>query len=281
MVGYVLPILFFLLMGAVIGLLLTFASKWFYVKTDETVTKLTEALPGANCGGCGYSGCAGYAEAVAAGEAPPNLCKPGGADTAAKIGEVLGISVMAGEKEVAFVRCNGNCGVTKDKFTYIGTESCAAVERFYNGRGECRARCHGLGDCASVCDYNAISVHNGIAVVDAAKCTGCGKCAAVCPNKLIVLVKASQRYMVRCSSPDNGKQTRLICKNGCISCGLCAKKCPAGAITLDDNHAGIDMAKCTGCGVCADVCPVKCIAELPVCTTESDEIPKGETERES
>ena len=276
MTGYVLPILFFAAIGAVIGILLTAASKIFYVKTDKTVSDITDALPGANCGGCGYSGCAGYAKAVASGEAPPDLCKPGGAEAAARIGEILGIEVEAGEREAAFVRCNGNCSATKDKFTYIGTRSCAAVERFYNGSGECRARCHGMGDCAKVCESGAISVLNGIAVVDTQKCIACGKCVKVCPNKLIVLVRESQRYMVRCYSPDNGRQTRLICKNGCISCGICKKKCPSDAITIDNNHAEINPLKCTGCGICAEACPIKCIAELPVCTT--GEIPRKQKE---
>ncbi|HBI51773.1 MAG TPA: ferredoxin, partial [Ruminococcaceae bacterium] len=107
---YVLPILFFLGIGAVIGILLTVASKVFYVKTDETVSRISEALPGANCGGCGYSGCDGYAAAVASGEAPPDLCRPGGAETAGKIGQILGVEVGNVEPVKAFIRCNGNCG---------------------------------------------------------------------------------------------------------------------------------------------------------------------------
>ena len=265
---YILPILFFLLIGAVIGILLTVASKFFFVETDETVKKISEALPGANCGGCGYSGCDGYAKAVAAGEAPPNLCNPGGADAAAKIGKILGIEVESGEPKVAFVRCNGNCDATEDKFIYIGTKSCAAIEKFYNGKGKCRTRCHGMGDCSRVCDNGCITIQNGVAVVDTTNCTGCGKCVRICPNKLIVLVKKSQKTMVRCYSVDTGKDTRQICKNGCIACGICRKKCPAEAIVIDNNHAEIDTAKCTGCGICASVCPVKCIADLASVKTE-------------
>lgn len=260
---FILPVLFFLAVGVVIGVLLTVASKVFYVKTDETVQKISEALPGANCGGCGYSGCDGYAKAVAAGEAPPNLCNPGGAAAAAKIGEILGIEVSAGERKVAFVRCNGNCDASKDKFTYIGTKSCTAIEKFYNGKGECRTRCHGMGDCAKVCENGCISIQNGVAVVDTTNCTGCGKCVRTCPNKLIVLVKESQKYMVRCYSVDTGKDTRKICSNGCIACGMCVRKCPEQAIVIDNNHAEIDQSKCTGCGTCASACPVKCIADLP------------------
>jgi len=264
---YILPIVFFLIIGAIIGILLTAASKVFFVKTDETVSRITEALPGANCGGCGFSGCEGYARAVAAGEAPPNLCNPGGSEAAARIGEILGIEVNSEGPKVAFVRCNGNCDATQDKFAYIGTKSCAAVEQFYNGKGKCRSRCHGMGDCAAVCDNGCISIQNGVAVVDTADCTGCGKCVRICPNKLIVLVKNSQRTMVRCYSADTGKDTRQICKNGCIACGMCVKKCPEQAIVIDNNHAEINPCKCTGCGICIEACPVKCIADLPIMKT--------------
>ncbi len=258
---YVLPVVFFLGLGAVIGILLTLASKVLFVKTDETVQKITEALPGANCGGCGYSGCAGYAEAVAAGKAPPDLCNPGGAAAAERIGAILGIEVQGRERQVAFVRCNGSCDATEDKFTYIGTRSCTAIERFYNGKGVCRLRCHGMGDCAAVCDNGCISVQNGVAYVDPTNCTGCGKCVRACPNELIVLINARQQAMVRCYSDDTGKDTRRICKNGCIACGLCVKKCPENAIVINRNHAEINTEVCTGCGICLSVCPIKCITE--------------------
>lgn len=270
---YVLPILFFLAVGAVIGLLLTAASKVFRVKTDETVSRISEALPGANCGGCGYSGCSGYAAAVAKGEAPPDLCRPGGAETAAKLGEIMGVSVGNVEPVKAFVRCNGNCDATHDKFTYIGTQSCTAIERFYNGKGECRYGCHGMGDCVRACDKGCISIKNGVAVVDPTDCIGCGKCVKACPNKLIVLIPESKRYMVRCSSEAPGKETRAVCKNGCIACGMCVKKCPEGAVVINNNHAETNISKCTGCGICAQVCPVKCIADVrKLIFTECDKI---------
>lgn len=259
---YILPVLIFAAVGGAAGVLLTVGSKLFFVKTDETVAKIVEALPNANCGACGYSGCEGYANAVAKGEAPTNRCKPGGAVAAEKIAGIMGTEVLASVKEAAYVRCNGCEGAVEDRFEFDGTPSCAAVERFYNGKKMCRTGCDGYGDCAAVCDNDAISIVNGIAVVDQSKCSACGKCVAVCPNHLIEIRPAEAPYAVRCSSKDSIKVTKTICKNGCLGCRLCEKKCPAGAITVKDNHASIDYEKCTGCGICAQSCPVKCIQQM-------------------
>lgn len=264
-ISYVLPALIFAAIGAVAGVLLVIASKAFFVKTDERVAQIVEALPNANCGACGYSGCEGYANAVAKGEAPTNRCKPGGAAASGKISEIMGTAVLETVREVAFVRCNGCEGATEDRYSYVGTPTCAAVERFYNGKGNCRTGCDGFGDCAAVCDNHAISIINGVAVVNPSLCGGCGKCAKVCPNKLIVIRRADMAADVRCSSKDAGKVARAICENSCIGCKLCEKKCPSDAIHVADNHAAIDYDKCTGCGTCVSVCPRKCIAALPKC----------------
>lgn len=262
---YLLPILFFLVLGAAAGILLTVASKLLFVESDETVEKITEILPGANCGGCGFSGCEGYAKAVAEGSVPTNLCKPGGPEVTAAISDIMGVAAVAAEGEYAFVHCNGNCEVHQDKFVYIGTNSCVAIEKFYNGKGSCAFGCHGMGDCAAVCDENAIRIENGVAVINPKLCKGCGKCVKTCPNRLISMLKESQRVAVQCSSADVGKVTKAVCKNGCLGCGICVKKCPEGAVVLNSNHAEIDGSKCTGCGTCVTVCPVKCIHFLPEC----------------
>ncbi len=268
MFEYVLPIAIFLGFGAISGILLLVASKVLTIKKDETAEQISEALPGANCGGCGYSGCEAYANAIANSGAPINLCKPGGAKSLKAIGAILGEDTGEFIKEVAFVRCNGNCNATTEKYTYTGTQTCAALERFYNGKSSCRFGCAGFGDCVNVCDNNAISIVNGVAVVTPVLCTGCGKCVAACPNKLITLRKETQTIAVRCASNDPGKITRASCKNGCIGCKLCEKKCPTGAITVADNNAFIDSSKCTACGVCAAACPSKCIISLPSCITQ-------------
>lgn len=262
---YIIPIVVLMAIGAVSGVLLTIAAKILSVKTDETVEKILEVLPGANCGACGFSGCEGYANAVASGKAGTSMCKPGGNDVAIRVSGIMGVTAQTSEREVAFVRCNGNCGATEEKFAYIGTQSCNAVEKFYNGKGKCQAQCHGYGDCISVCGEHAISIENGVAVVNAAKCKACGKCVKTCPNHLITMRKISQQVIVRCSTPNVGKITKANCKNGCIGCKICEKKCPNEAIHVVNNHAEVIPEKCTGCGICAQACPIKCISVLPVC----------------
>ncbi len=257
------PILIFAVMGAVAGILLTVASKVFSVEIDPRKEQITEALPGANCGGCGYAGCADYANAVVEGKAEPNLCKPGGAETTAKIGAILGTSVEAAEPTVMTLHCNGNCNATKAFYDYQGTPTCAAANTYFGGDGLCSFGCLGYGDCMAVCDEGAIYIEDGIAHIIEDKCGSCGKCAKACPNGLLSLKPKRNGITVACSSKDNAKNTKINCINGCIGCKMCEKKCPKKAISVQDFHAVIDYELCTGCGLCANICPQKCIHNRP------------------
>lgn len=247
-------------LGIAIGLLLGVAGKFFTVETDERVELVRECLPGNNCGGCGYAGCDGLADAVVAGNAPVNGCPVGGAPVAEKIAEILGVDAGASVKMVANVRCAGTCEQASVKYNYIGAKDCrqAAV---VPGRGDkaCAYGCLGFGSCVAVCQFDAVSVRDGVAVVDREKCVACGKCVDICPNHLITLEPYDTRYQVQCSSKDKGKDVMSVCKAGCIGCGLCVKQCEFDAVTLENNLATIDPEKCRDCGKCAEKCPKKVI----------------------
>ncbi len=248
-------------LGIAIGLLLGVAGKFFAVEVDERVDQVRECLPGNNCGGCGYPGCDGLAEAIVAGNAEVNGCPVGGAPVAERIGAILGVEAAAGEKMVAHVRCVGTCEQASVKYNYVGTMDCRQAV-MVPGRGDkaCSYGCLGLGSCVAVCQFGALSIQDGVAVVDEEKCVACGQCVDICPNGLISLQPYQMKYQVQCSSKDKGKDVMSVCKAGCIGCGLCAKECHFDAITLENNLATINPEKCKGCGLCAKKCPKKVIA---------------------
>ena len=240
--------------GLICGLMLAIADKVIAVKEDEKYNKIRACLPGANCGACGFAGCDGYAKALRAGKAAPNLCVPGATSTAAALAEVLGVE--AGEVAVkkAFVSCGGCDGCAVKNREYRGIQTCAAA-KLAGGEKLCRFGCLGYGDCAAVCPEKAIVVENGLACVVAADCLGCGKCAAACPPGLIHLIPEGTATQVRCSNRDRGPAVKAACKLGCIGCGKCAKVCEAKAITMEGGLPKINSELCVGCGKCAESCP--------------------------
>lgn len=253
------PVAIFAGMGIILGVVLAIASKIFAVKTDERIPKILETLPGANCGGCGYSGCAGLAEAIVKGEAQPTACRVCNADAVRQMGEIMGMEFSDPIPVHARVMCSGDCNTAVAQYRYEGAADCIAAERMGGGDKLCPNGCIGLGTCVSACKYDAIHVVNGLAVVDPEKCSGCGACTNVCPKHIIRLIPVSSAYVVACRSVENGAKTRKQCAVGCISCRICEKNCPVGAITVNDFVASIDQQKCTGCGICASKCPRKII----------------------
>ncbi len=257
------PVLLLAALAAVCALLLTLAATFFSVKENERFAPIRECLPGANCGACGYSGCDAYAKALAEGQSTATaLCVPGGADASRAIAEILGIEAGAVTERVAYVRCNGRCDAVERKYNYEGHLSCRSADMTYSGDKACAFACLGYGDCAAVCPKDAITVNDGVAVIDPLKCIGCGICVRTCPNNIIHLLNVDTRTAVTCSNREKGALTRKQCKNGCIGCGKCTRSCPEGAITLIDNLALINYNKCVNCGTCASVCPVHCIHEV-------------------
>lgn len=241
--------------GLVIGLFLGFAGKIFAVPTDERTEAVRACLPGNNCGGCGYSGCAALAEAIVKGEAKPTACSVGGSEAAEKIGAIMGVTVEKTTRMRAQVMCSGSSDFAKKKYIYAGAADCVSATKLGGGDKLCPNGCVGLGTCVATCPFNAISVVDGVAVVDYKKCEGCGACVYACPKHIIKLIPYNSRHWVGCMSVEKGAMTRKQCDVGCISCKICEKACEYDAIKVTDFVASINYDKCVGCGKCVEKCP--------------------------
>lgn len=251
-------IVFAVAVVTVVGLIgagiLVLAAKFMQVQEDERIPQVLNCLPGANCGACGYAGCADYAKAIVEG-APVNKCVPGGAAAAEAAAAVMGVA--AGETAIvnAVVGCQGANEICKKQYDYEGITSCRAASALFGGPFACQYGCIGFGDCEKVCQFDAIHVENGVARVDPAKCTGCGMCKDVCPQKIIWIHNSKDKPVVLCANHDKGAITNKECALGCIGCMKCEKNCEAGAIKVVNFVARIDYDKCTACGKCVEVCP--------------------------
>lgn len=256
------PIVFAVILLGAIGLIaaigLTVASKVFAVPVDEKAEAIRECLPGANCGACGFSGCDGYAAALSKGETTDTaLCAPGGNDVSKAIAEVAGLSAGEVKPMAAVVLCQGHNTNAVTKLEYQGVMSCRMASQIFGGPKECIYGCLGYGDCVAVCEYNAISICDGVARINPVMCKACKMCVNTCPKSLIEMMPLHEtKAAVLCKNHDKGAVTRKECTIGCIGCMKCAKECEAGAITVDKFCAKVDYEKCTGCGKCHTVCPV-------------------------
>jgi electron transport complex protein RnfB len=247
-------------LGAGLGLLLAVASRLFKTETDHRIDIIAEELPGVNCGGCGQPTCYMFAQALAAGKAKVNGCPVGGMETMEKLGAIMDVEVQGETRMTVLVRCSGGARA-KNKFQYEGIEDCHAAMRISGGPKECSYGCLGLGTCVKDCMFGAISIVDGVAVVDPDRCTACTVCIVSCPKGIIASVPYHADVHIACVSRDKGGLLRKICDIGCIGCRICEKVCVPGAIRVEDNVAVIDFDKCNGCGDCAEKCPRKLIVD--------------------
>lgn len=254
--------------GAIGAIILYLASKKFEVYEDPRIAQVQEILPAANCGGCGYPGCSGFATACVNSDSLDGLfCPVGGSEMMGKVAGILGKEASSADATVAVVRCNGTCEARPKINQYDGVKSCAVASSLYGGETGCSFGCHGYGDCVTVCNFDAIFINpvTGIAEVIEDKCTSCGACVKACPKNLIELRKKgpkSRRIFVSCMNKDKGVIAKKACTNACIGCSLCFKECAFDAIKIENNLAYIDHNKCRLCRKCVDVCPTNAIHEL-------------------
>lgn len=255
-------------LGVLAALILYFVAQKFKVFEDPRIDSVEGILPGANCGGCGYPGCRGLAEALVKNDDISQMfCPVGGGATMKAVAEYLGKAAPEKEPQVAEVRCNGSCDKRPRTNIYDGASSCAVAASLYAGETGCSYGCLGCGDCVAACNFDALHMNpeTGLPEVDAEKCTACGACVKACPRMIIELRKKgpkNRRVYVSCVNKEKGAIARKACQVACIACGKCAKVCPFGAIVVENNLAYIDSFKCKLCRKCVGECPTNAIVEV-------------------
>ena len=226
MVNVLIAVLVLAALGLVLGGLIGFTAKKFAVQTDPRIEEISELLPGANCGGCGYAGCTDFARAIVEDGVSPSGCVVVAEDVLETIARAAGQETGKRERKVAVVYCSGDNDHAVHVAMYNGLNDCRAAAALSGAGKGCRFGCIGLGSCARNCSFGAIEIRNGLAMVHSDLCKGCGKCTDICPRKLIHLVPADSQAHVYCNSLDKGPVKRKKCSAGCLACRKCVKAAP-------------------------------------------------------
>ena len=256
------------IIGLASAVILYFVAQKFKVEEDARIDVVTDLLPGANCGGCGFPGCRGFAEACVKADSLDNLlCPVGGLPVMCKVSEALGMAVCQATPKIAVVRCNGSCANRPRTNKFDGARNCKVAAQLYAGETNCSYGCFGYGDCVEACKFDAITINpeTGLPVVNEDKCTACGACVKACPKKVIELRNKGpkgRRVFVSCVNKDKGGVARKACSAACIGCGKCQKVCPFGAIKVENNLAYIDFELCRSCRKCVNECPTGAIHDV-------------------
>jgi Na+-translocating ferredoxin:NAD+ oxidoreductase RNF subunit RnfB len=251
--------------GVIAAVLLYIAAKKFHVEEDSRIAEVESLLPGANCGGCGRSGCHDFAVACVGAETLDGIaCPVGGSKVMAQVAKVVGLAPAEVDKQVAIVRCNGSCANRVHTVHYDGVRSCAIEASVFAGETACAYGCLGGGDCVAACPYGAMYMDEelGLTRVNYDRCVGCGKCVKACPRGLITLVTEHEdraQVWVSCMNHDKGAIALKECNAACIGCGKCMKSCPTKAVKVTQFAAMINPKECISCGSCVEVCPRKSI----------------------
>ena len=259
------------LLGGGFGTILAVAGRKLAVETDPRIEAITNNLPGANCGCCGYPGCSGLAEAIVAGKADASPCPACTPDAKRQIAGIMGLAeegeLDSGLRKVARLACNGCKQTRPNLFDYHGVKNCHLVAKYFGGPGKCNFGCLGFGACADACPFHAIQIgSNGLPVINYDQCVGCGICVKQCPQMVLHLTDANIGILLQCNNREKGKAAMSVCSASCISCGACVRVCPNQAISLQDDANGslpvIDYSRCTACGLCVDKCPRHCLQTI-------------------
>jgi RnfABCDGE-type electron transport complex B subunit len=229
-------------LGVGFATILAIAHRRLKVEEDPKVEKIEGALPGLNCGACGFPNCRLMAEALANGTvSPTNACPVGGEPTAQAVADILDIEVGELTKRTAIVHCGAHASQRTKKARYSGIQTCSGANMIFGAECACAFGCLGYGDCARACPFDAIVMVDGLPQVDPHTCTACGRCVAACPRRIISLQPFynGSVLFVACSSGEKGAVVKKICPVGCIACKVC-EKLSEGALTVTENLARVN-----------------------------------------